>query len=48
VGDSPADDVAGATAAGIRAVLLRRDGQQPASPAEIATLADLARVIWVE
>jgi FMN phosphatase YigB (HAD superfamily) len=56
VGDSPSNDVAGAAAAGIRGVLLRRDGERPdsvpedavatAAPvAEIATLADLARVI---
>ena len=56
VGDSPANDVAGAAAAGIRAVLLRRDGErpdalaadaeaEPAPLAEIGTLADLARVL---
>jgi FMN phosphatase YigB (HAD superfamily) len=56
VGDSPSNDVAGAAAAGIRPVLLRRDGERPdaqsedaaagaAPAAEIATLADLARVL---
>jgi putative hydrolase of the HAD superfamily len=56
VGDSPANDVAGAAAAGIRAVLLRRGGERPdalpadaadgpAPLAEIATLADLPRVL---
>jgi putative hydrolase of the HAD superfamily len=56
VGDSPANDVAGAAAAGIRAVLLRRAGERPdALPAdaadgpvplaEIETLADLPRVL---
>ena len=56
VGDSPSNDVAGAMAAGIRAVLLRRGGErldalpsdvQAAAPdvPEIATLADLARVL---
>ena len=56
VGDSPSNDVAGAAAAGIRAVLLRRGGERldavprdadarAVAAAEIATLADLARVI---
>jgi putative hydrolase of the HAD superfamily len=56
VGDSPANDVAGAAAVGIRAVLLRRGSERPdavaadAAPrprpvAEIASLADLARVL---
>jgi FMN phosphatase YigB (HAD superfamily) len=56
VGDSPSNDVAGAAAAGIRAVLLRRDGDRldrvpddaaagAAPVAEIESLAELARVI---
>jgi putative hydrolase of the HAD superfamily len=56
VGDSPANDVAGAAAAGIRAVLLRRDRGRPDEVAEdavntapaaaaITTLADLPRVL---
>jgi putative hydrolase of the HAD superfamily len=42
VGDSEENDLAGARAAGIRAVLLRRHG---ARDGEIATLADLAAVL---
>jgi putative hydrolase of the HAD superfamily len=56
VGDSPSKDVAGATAAGIAAVLLRRVGARPdeepadtraaARPsAEITSLAELPRVL---
>jgi putative hydrolase of the HAD superfamily len=47
VGDSLAADVEGARAAGIRAVLLDRDGrgQPPAGVEVIARLADLAAVI---
>jgi 2-haloalkanoic acid dehalogenase type II len=42
VGDSPSADVAGAAAAGIRPVLLQRDGTQPAGGATvIASLAEL-------
>jgi putative hydrolase of the HAD superfamily len=56
VGDSPANDVAGAAAAGIRAVLLERGGERPdrsaadahlraAPAARISTLRELPRVI---
>jgi putative hydrolase of the HAD superfamily len=47
VGDSPGNDVAGARAAGIRAVLLDRDGRDEAPPGvqAIARLGDLASVI---
>lgn len=41
VGDSPANDVAGAERAGIRAVLLDRAGAWPATPGSIAGLAEL-------
>jgi putative hydrolase of the HAD superfamily len=44
VGDSPERDVEGARAAGIRAVLLRRDGDPGALPA-IRSLAELPSVI---
>ena len=44
VGDSPEKDVAGAEAAGIRAVLLARDGA-PAGVPHIASLAELAAVL---
>ncbi len=45
VGDSPGEDIAGAQAAGIRAVLIRRDGLPPAPGVEtITTLAELHRV----
>jgi putative hydrolase of the HAD superfamily len=56
VGDSPRTDVAGAHAAGIRAVLLKRDGDRPAGvppesapgpepAARITTLAELPSVL---
>jgi putative hydrolase of the HAD superfamily len=41
VGDSPANDVAGAERAGIRAVLLDRAGNSPDAVRSIATLAEL-------
>jgi putative hydrolase of the HAD superfamily len=41
VGDSPADDIAGARALGMRAVLLDRDGRHPAGPDVIPTLLAL-------
>lgn len=45
VGDSPAEDVAGAEAAGLRGVLVDRGGRLPAPPAgvRIASLAELTR-----
>jgi putative hydrolase of the HAD superfamily len=56
VGDSPANDVGGAVAAGLRGVLLHRPGRRldrvpadrapgPEPAAEIASLAELARVL---
>jgi len=48
VGDSPEKDVAGARAAGVRAVLLARDGPPPELPPgvpHIASLAELPSVI---
>ncbi len=45
IGDSPEEDIAGARAAGIRAVLLRRDSLPPPAGVEtISTLAELERV----
>jgi HAD superfamily hydrolase (TIGR01549 family) len=55
VGDSPADDVAGAVACGIDAVLLRRDspaapptwdGAAPATPGAVRTITSLAELDW--
>jgi putative hydrolase of the HAD superfamily len=45
VGDSVAEDMAGARAAGVRAVLLRRDGEP--GPAGLKTIASLAE-LWCE
>lgn len=39
VGDSPEEDVAGALAAGIRPLLLRRDSDGPAGPAGVPTIS---------
>lgn len=41
VGDSLADDIAGARALGMRAILLDRDGRQPAGPDVVPTLLAL-------
>jgi HAD superfamily hydrolase (TIGR01662 family) len=41
VGDSPEDDVAGARAVGMRALLLDREGRFPDEPARIESLAEL-------
>ncbi len=38
VGDSPEDDIAGARALGMRAILLDRDGRYPAEPDRITDL----------
>lgn len=49
VGDSPDGDVEGARAAGVRVALLDRHGvlpDPPAGVAKIASLAELASVIW--
>jgi putative hydrolase of the HAD superfamily len=45
VGDSPEKDVAGARAAGIRALLLCRDGRPPGGVDAIATLAELPALV---
>jgi FMN phosphatase YigB (HAD superfamily) len=49
VGDSVANDVEGASAAGVRAVLLDRSGAWragvPGAAARIESLAELARVL---
>jgi putative hydrolase of the HAD superfamily len=45
VGDSPSNDVAGARGAGIRALLLDRDGDWPRAADRIASLAELPGVI---
>ncbi len=41
VGDSPEDDIDGARALGIRAILIDRDGRFPDEPERITRLADL-------
>lgn len=45
VGDSPATDVAGARAAGIRPVLVQRDGAPLAGPDAIRSLAELPSLL---
>jgi putative hydrolase of the HAD superfamily len=45
VGDSEENDVRGAAAAGVRAVLLRRDGAAPSGVPAITSLAELAAVL---
>ena len=45
VGDSPEEDVAGARAAGIEAVLISRDGSAPDGVRTIATLAELGDIV---
>jgi putative hydrolase of the HAD superfamily len=45
VGDSEENDVAGARAAGVRAVLLRRDGEPAPHVPTVATLTDLPAVL---
>jgi putative hydrolase of the HAD superfamily len=44
VGDSLAEDVAGARAAGIEPVLVRRDGSP--GPPDVRTVASLAQLVW--
>ncbi len=45
-GDSPAEDVAGARAAGIEAVLVARDGAEaPGGVTRVASLAGLADLV---
>lgn len=48
VGDSLAEDVAGARACGITPVLVRRDGGSPAPPADVATVSRLTELdaLW--
>jgi FMN phosphatase YigB (HAD superfamily) len=41
IGDSPAEDVAGARAAGIEAVLLRRGAAGPQAPDGVRVIASL-------
>jgi putative hydrolase of the HAD superfamily len=45
VGDSPDNDVEGARAAGIRAVLLRRDGEPSPGVESIRSLCELAPLL---
>jgi putative hydrolase of the HAD superfamily len=45
VGDSPDDDIAGAEAVGMRAVLLDRAGRFPAAAGRIESLAELPEVL---
>ena len=45
VGDSYADDIEGARALGMRAILLDRDGLYPQEPDRITSLADLAAAL---
>jgi putative hydrolase of the HAD superfamily len=45
VGDSPDNDVEGARAAGIRAVLLRRDGEPPPGVESVRSLCELAPLL---
>lgn len=48
VGDSLTEDIAGARACGISAILLRRAPGDPAAPAGVVTIADLAELdgVW--
>ena len=45
VGDSPDDDVAGARAAGLVAVLVDRDGRHPAVPGRVRSLAEITALV---
>ena len=45
VGDSAVNDVEGARAAGVRAVLLARDGRPPAGVESVASLAEVASLL---
>lgn len=45
VGDSVESDVAGARAAGLRAILVQRGGEPPAGVEAVSSLADLSRVL---
>jgi putative hydrolase of the HAD superfamily len=47
VGDSRRNDVDGARAAGVRAVLLVREGEQPPGVEAIRSLAELPSVVFV-
>ena len=47
VGDSYADDIQGARALGIRAILLDRDGQYPAEPDRIVDLSALPAALGI-
>jgi putative hydrolase of the HAD superfamily len=48
VGDSAEDDIAGARALGMHAVLLDRDGLYPGEPGAIRSLAELPRALGLE
>ena len=48
VGDSPEDDIAGARALGIRALLLDRDGRYPEGPDVIPTLLALPAALGLQ
>jgi putative hydrolase of the HAD superfamily len=45
VGDSPENDLAGARAAGVRAVLVDRSGSQPAGIPAVRSLAELSSLV---
>jgi putative hydrolase of the HAD superfamily len=45
VGDSPVNDVEGARAAGVRSVLLARDGRPPPGVESVASLAEVASLL---
>jgi putative hydrolase of the HAD superfamily len=45
VGDSPEDDVAGARAAGLGAVLVDRDGRHPDVPGRVRSLAEVTALL---
>lgn len=48
VGDSPGDDIAGARALGMRAVLLDREGRHPPGPDVISSLIELPVALGLE
>jgi putative hydrolase of the HAD superfamily len=48
VGDSPSDDVAGARAVGMRAILLDRAGRFPAEPDRLSSLLELPALLGLE
>jgi FMN phosphatase YigB (HAD superfamily) len=46
VGDSERNDIEGARAAGVRAVLVRRHGDPPAGTETVRSLAELAPLLF--